>query len=71
MVLIVAVDEDWFTVEQIAARLQVAERTVRRWLTDGDLKGINFSGRTGWRIRGRDLDAFIQQRERGASQDAC
>jgi excisionase family DNA binding protein len=55
-------DEEWFTVEQIAQRLQVAPRTVRRWLTDGELKGANFGGKAGWRVRGRDLQAFIEQR---------
>ena len=43
------VDERWFTVEQIAERLQVTEQTVRRWLRSGALVGRNFSGRTGYR----------------------
>jgi excisionase family DNA binding protein len=63
-------EEEWLTVGQIAERLQVAERTVRRWLTDGELVGANFGGKAGWRIRGRDLDAFIDKRFGKATQDA-
>ena len=55
-------DERWFTVEQIAERLQVTEQTVRRWLRSGALAGRNFSGRTGYRVRETDLAAFLDTR---------
>lgn len=53
-------DERWFTVEQIAERLQVTEQTVRRWLRDGALTGRNFSGKAGWRIPESALRAFLE-----------
>lgn len=37
-------------------------RTVRTWLKSGDLKGINLSGRAGWRVRRGDLNEFIRHR---------
>jgi excisionase family DNA binding protein len=53
-------DERWFTVEQVAERLQVTEQTVRRWLRAGALVGRNFGGRTGYRIREPELDRFLR-----------
>ena len=55
------IDDKWFTVEQIAERLQVTEETVRRWLRSGELVGRNFSGRTGYRIREADVNAFLER----------
>jgi excisionase family DNA binding protein len=52
-------DERWYTVEQIAATLQVHEQTVRRWLREGALRGRSFGGKTGWRVRESDLRAFL------------
>jgi len=54
-------EDKWLTVEQIAAQLQVTEQTVRRWLRSGALIGRNFSGRTGYRVRQSDLDAFLEK----------
>jgi excisionase family DNA binding protein len=57
------------TVEQVAERLQVNEQTIRRWLRDGDLNGVSFGGRTGWRISEEDLQAFLdRRREEGESK---
>ena len=58
------VDERWFTVEQIDELLQVHINTVRAWLRAGSLKGRNFGGRTGWRVRERDLTAFLEREDR-------
>ena len=52
--------EEWFTVEQIARRLQVHPDTVRRWLRDGRLRGRNFGGKTGYRVRASELEAFLE-----------
>ena len=60
-------DESWYTVEQIAERLQVTPWTVRRWLRDGALVGRNFSGRTGWRVRASELERFLDEREGNAA----
>jgi excisionase family DNA binding protein len=50
------------TVEQIADRLQVNEQTVRRWLRGGELGGVPFGGKTGWRVTEEDLKAFLDRR---------
>lgn len=54
------VHEEWFTVSQIADLLKVKENTVRGWLKSGELRGRNFGGRTGWRVRASDLSAFLE-----------
>ena len=51
--------ERWLTVAEIVEQLQVHEQTVRRWLRDGRLTGRNFGGRTGYRVRERDLETFL------------
>ena len=56
------VDEDWFTVEEIASRLKVSPFTVRRWLREGLLRGRSFGGKTGWRVNGSDLRQFLENR---------
>ena len=53
-------EERWFTVAEIVEKLRVHEQTVRRWLREGDLKGYNFGGKSGYRIRASDLDAFLE-----------
>ena len=53
-------EERWFTVEQVAERLQVTEQTVRRWLRAGSLAGRNFGGRTGYRIPEPELTRFLR-----------
>jgi excisionase family DNA binding protein len=58
----VSMDEQLLTVDQVAARLQVNEQTVRRWLRDGELGGVPFGGRTGWRVTEEDLQAFLDRR---------
>ena len=55
------IDERWLTVNQIAERLQVHQETVRRWLREGRLAGRNFGGKSGYRIRERDLEACLTE----------
>lgn len=54
--------ERWYTVEQVAERLQVAEVTVRRWLREGLLRGSRLPGKAGWRIPASELERFLQER---------
>ena len=54
-------DEKWLTVNQIAERLQVHQETVRRWLREGRLAGRNFGGKSGYRVRERDFEAFLAE----------
>ena len=55
--------ERFLTVTEVVDKLRVHEQTVRRWLREGELRGVNYGGRGGYRIRERDLDAFIAARE--------
>ena len=46
------------TPPQVAARLQVNERTVTQWLRKGHLRGFKIGKE--WRVSQRDLDAFLE-----------
>jgi excisionase family DNA binding protein len=61
-------DERWYTVEQIATTLQVHEQTVRRWLRERALAGRYFGGKTGWRVRQSDLEAFLGRDRHGRTR---
>ena len=50
------------TVAEVADYLRVDPESVRRWLRDGKLLGINLGRGPGWRIRVDDLEAFIAAR---------
>jgi excisionase family DNA binding protein len=56
--------EDLLTVEQAAAKLQIAPKTLKDWLRAGRIKGVRV-GRL-WRIKECDLEAFVDQ---GAHED--
>jgi excisionase family DNA binding protein len=53
--------EDLLTVEDVASRLGVHEQTVRRWLRDGQLKGVMLTRRAGYRIRESELEYVIDE----------
>jgi len=53
-------EERWYTVSDIVEKLRVHEQTVRRWLREGELRGYNFGGKSGYRIRSSDVDAFLE-----------
>lgn len=56
-------EPEWYTVQEVAARLRVAVQTVRNLIGRGDLPAIRV-GRV-YRIAAEDLEAFIRrQRER-------
>lgn len=46
------------TPEEVAERLVMSPKTIRDWLRKGKLKGVK-TGKL-WRIRERDLEAFIE-----------
>jgi excisionase family DNA binding protein len=48
-----AMEEKIYTVEEAAERLGVHAETIRRWLRNGELKGIRF--KRIWRIKESDL----------------
>jgi|TARA_Y100000310_G_C20377649_1_gene666494 excisionase family DNA binding protein len=55
-------EENWLTVSEIATMLSVDAETVRRWLRDGELRGVILGRRAGYRVSERDLDAFLESR---------
>ena len=59
-------DEQWLEVKDIVDKLNVHEQTVRRWIREGELPALMFSRRSGYRVRARDLNAFLEaQMEKG------
>jgi excisionase family DNA binding protein len=50
--------EDIFTVVEVAERLKVPQRTVKRWLVSGQLRGLK-AGRK-WRVKPSAIEAFLQ-----------
>jgi excisionase family DNA binding protein len=52
-------DRELLTVEQVADYLQVHPETVRKWLREGRLAGVNLGGRARWRVRRDDLTRFV------------
>jgi len=49
------------TIKEICAELKVTRKTVIRWIETGELKAFKLgSGRRLWRVRERDLQAFIK-----------
>ena len=60
-----------YTVSDVAALLQVGPETVRRWLRRGDLLGFMLGGtKLGYRIRGSEIQRFIEVREQAAKKAA-
>ena len=53
--------EQVYTVQEVAQRLKVSEKTVRIWIDQGDLPAFNI-GKRGYRIRESDLLAFMDRR---------
>ena len=49
--------EELLTPKEVAERLSVSPKSIRAWLRQGKLKGVRV-GRL-WRIRERDLEAFL------------
>ncbi len=58
--------ENWRTVADIVEELRVHEQTVRRWIREGQLRAYNFGGKTGYRIKTEDFEAFLEERVEGS-----
>ena len=43
----------------MSAYLRIGPESVRRWLRDGKLAGVNFGRGSGWRVRRGDLTEFV------------
>lgn len=57
--------ERLLTPEEAAERLVVSPKTIRDWLRQGKLKGVK-TGKL-WRIRERDLEAFLEGENPGGT----
>jgi excisionase family DNA binding protein len=59
-----AVQEEYWTLDEVAERLKVNRRTVSRWIENGSLSAIRFGAppRGSIRITESDLQEFLQQR---------
>jgi excisionase family DNA binding protein len=56
-------DENMLTIDEIAKQLRVNEKTVRNWITSGELPAFPI-GKRGYRISKSDLDVFIDERKK-------
>jgi excisionase family DNA binding protein len=50
------------TVAEVATYFRVDPESVRRWLREGKLLGINLGRGPGWRIPVADLQTFVTER---------
>jgi excisionase family DNA binding protein len=57
--------ETWLTVAQVAELLQLSPVAVQGWIRRGQLPAVNLGGKAGYRIRARDLDAYLAARWHG------
>lgn len=60
-------DEIYLTTEDIAEQLQISVFTVRRYIRSGKLKAVKLEG--SYRIRRREFERFLKEREIGAESD--
>jgi len=47
--------EHYWTIAQIAERLEVNPETVRRWLRAGKIRGVYFTRKSGYRVADSEL----------------
>jgi excisionase family DNA binding protein len=52
------VEENYYTLQDIAERLKVSYRTVYRWVRAGRLPAYKFG--TDWRVKESDLRDFVE-----------
>jgi excisionase family DNA binding protein len=58
-------EDKYVTIAEVCEELKIHPQTVRRWIKQDGLPAIQIGGRTGYRIRRADLEAFIESRETG------
>ena len=58
----------FLTVNDVAEKLQVHPRTVKRWLNDGRLKGVLLGDRAGWRISEEEFREFVDEQQRATDE---
>jgi excisionase family DNA binding protein len=55
-------NERVWTVQEIAQKLRVSEKTVQNWIVSGELVAFRV-GKRGYRVRDANLQKFIEERE--------
>jgi excisionase family DNA binding protein len=58
--MMLAVDERYMTLPEVAEQLKMSRRTVYRWVKDGDLAAYKFANE--YRITESDLKEFLERR---------
>jgi len=55
-------DDKMLTIEEVAERMRVNEKTVRNWIASGELPAFPI-GKRGYRISETDLRNFVEARK--------
>ena len=55
--------DEYFTINEICAGLQVIRRTVSSWIKRGQLKASKLGARRLWRVREKDLRRFLKVKQ--------
>ena len=55
-------DDKMLTIEEVAERMRVNEKTVRNWIASGELPAFPI-GKRGYRISETDLRDFVEARK--------
>lgn len=59
----VVMQDEYYTFEEVAEKLKVSTRSVKRWVAEGNLRVIRLSAKRGSvRIADSDLRAFLEER---------
>jgi excisionase family DNA binding protein len=61
--------EELFTVVEVAERLKVPQRTVKRWLVSGQLRGLK-AGRK-WRVTPSAIEQFLRESKDIERRNVC
>jgi excisionase family DNA binding protein len=62
-------DDKMLTIEEVAGRMRVNEKTVRNWITSGELLAFPI-GKRGYRISETDLRNFVEARKKRLQRQA-
>ncbi len=57
---------EFVTIAQVSRRLQVSPQTVRRWISEGVVRGVRI--RKEWRIYAHELDRLLAQAPEPAAE---
>jgi excisionase family DNA binding protein len=60
-------EDQLLTVREVSDYLRIGPESVRRWLRDGKLAGVNFGRGSGWRVRRGDLAQLVDRHRPAAA----